>query len=432
MIKRLKPIIFLIFSLSFIGCTFNGNNTTADELISPSLSSEIPSADENKNATGFTLNVLCHAYDHNKIKIIFNSLYPKATINITVIDTMDSNAIINAVADNSENSPDLIIYSLDYIGEFNAINAFENLLNDSYSFDNIKNIFPESDINSCMSMDKTKLIALPFTQASTVTYYRSDILENLGIPSDPEELALAMETAEGWLEIAKKLKEENIYALQWKDAFVKLTLNSQGVFDDNMDLNIENDKMKDALLIANESYNLGLISRLDLWTDEGRNAVRNGEIAMIHLNKWGENYLKETTPNTIGKWRVTRLPLGLYSSENTNAISIVATSKYKTQAWKLAKALILDENTYYKSITYDKSEFLGNQDSNLLYRDISNKLPLINRTMLDDTVSSILLEAVNNHTDKTLNVDNFLSSIKVKITNQIGNEQRILSNYITN
>ena len=52
--------------------------------------------------------------------------------------------------------------------------------------------------------------------------------------------------------------------------------------------------------------------------------------------------------------------------------------------------------------------------------------------MLDDTVSSILLEAVNNHTDKTLNVDNFLSSIKVKITNQIGNEQRILSNYITN
>lgn len=146
----------------------------------------------------------------------------------------------------------------------------------------------------------------------------------------------------------------------------------------------------------------------------------------------GGNYLKETTPNTIEKWRVTRLPLGLYSSENTNAISIVATSKYKTQAWKLAKALILDENTYYKSITYDKSEFLGNQDSNLLYRDISNKLPLINRTMLDDTVSSILLEAVNNHTDKTLNVDNFLSSIKVKITNQIGNEQRILSNYITN
>lgn len=76
MIKRLKPIIFLIFSLSFIGCTFNGKNTTADELISPSLSSEIPSADENKSATEFTLNVLCHAYDHNKIKSIFNSLYP--------------------------------------------------------------------------------------------------------------------------------------------------------------------------------------------------------------------------------------------------------------------------------------------------------------------------------------------------------------------
>lgn len=74
---------------------------------------------------------------------------------------------------------------------------------------------------------------------------------------------------------------------------------------------------------------------------------------------------------------------------------------------------------YYKSITYDKSEFLGNQAANLLYRDISNNLPLINKTMLDDTVSSILLEAVNNHTDKTLDIDNFLSSIKVKITNQI-------------
>lgn len=52
--------------------------------------------------------------------------------------------------------------------------------------------------------------------------------------------------------------------------------------------------------------------------------------------------------------------------------------------------------------------------------------------MLDDTVSSILLEAVNNHTDKTLDIDNFLSSIKVKITNQIGTEQDILYNYINN
>ena len=32
------------------------------------------------------------------------------------MDTMDANAIINAVAANSENSPDIIIYSLDYIG----------------------------------------------------------------------------------------------------------------------------------------------------------------------------------------------------------------------------------------------------------------------------------------------------------------------------
>ena len=40
MIKRLTLIIFLIFSLSFIGCSFNDKNTTADELISPSLSAE--------------------------------------------------------------------------------------------------------------------------------------------------------------------------------------------------------------------------------------------------------------------------------------------------------------------------------------------------------------------------------------------------------
>ena len=74
MIKRLTLIIVLIFSVAFIGCSCNDKNTTADELISPSLSAEIPSADENKNATEFTLNVLCHSYDHDKIKDIFNSL----------------------------------------------------------------------------------------------------------------------------------------------------------------------------------------------------------------------------------------------------------------------------------------------------------------------------------------------------------------------
>ena len=281
-----------------------------------------------------------------------------------------------------------------------------------------------------MSMTKDKLIALPFTQASTLTYYRADILEELGLPSDPTELGDLMSTPEGWLSIAKRLKEEDKYALQWKDEFVKLALNTYGVFDEIMNLNIDSDIMKDSLYLANETYNLGLIGKYDLWTDQGRAAVRDGTIAMLHMNKWGEDYLKETAPDTMGKWRVTRLPLNLYCSANTNAISIVSTSKYKTEAWSLVKKLVLSESAHYNSILNDESKFLGGQQANLLYADVAQKQPLIQKTMLDDIASSTVIQAVNNHTEKTLDIYNFITSTQLKIINSIGQEQVILSKYI--
>jgi len=121
----------------------------------------------------------------------------------------------------------------------NIFPDFEDLSQSKYDIENIKSLFSNQQLEQCMSFDNKNLISLPFTESPMVTYYRSDILEQHGIPTDPKELGDFMEKPEGWLTIAKELRKDNIWALQWKDEFIKMVLSGQGYFDKDMNLNIE-------------------------------------------------------------------------------------------------------------------------------------------------------------------------------------------------
>ena len=109
---------------------------------------------------------------------------------------------------------DILIIDSNEYGEFNSINGLENLLDDKYNATKYREDYDKELWELGKSIDKSKLLGLPIASAPIVTYYRADIMEAYGFPSNPKELAEFMRDANNWLEIGKKLKADDKYIVQ--------------------------------------------------------------------------------------------------------------------------------------------------------------------------------------------------------------------------
>lgn len=426
--RKLKFILlcFLVACLLLTGCSNKNTKVDANEIVKSSAAITNEKLKKNNNADTFSLTFWNYALDKSYIEKTFKEMYPKAKINIVDFNGTDSDKVTKALT--TDNAPDIVIYSSDQFGDFNALDVFESLSQANYNINDIKSIFSKNELAQCMSLNEKKLIALPFTAAPMVTYYRADILQKYGIPTDPTELGNLMEDKEQWLSIAKKLKKDNIYIIQWKDELLKIALNEYGYFDKDMNLTVDNEKVKESLSITKETYTLDLTGNYDLWNDVGKKAIKDGNVAMLYMHKWAENYIKDFAPETSGKWRATRLPLGMYCSSGLNNISISSSCKYKQQALKLVKKLVTNDRKYYSSIKNNESAFLGGQKSNVLYEEISRKIPRRYQTALDDKIFTIFFDNVNSYINSDTNT--ILDTTKLKINNSTFKEQKGLKRYI--
>ncbi|QYR23090.1 hypothetical protein KZ483_09285 [Paenibacillus sp. sptzw28] len=55
-----------------------------------------------------------------------------------------------------------------------------------------------------------------------MSFYRADILEENGFPSDPKELAFYMSKPEQFLDMAQALKAKGIYLLEFNRTWISL------------------------------------------------------------------------------------------------------------------------------------------------------------------------------------------------------------------
>ena len=67
-----------------------------------------------------------------------------------------------------------------------------------------------------MSIHGKKLLGMPWDVTPTVYYYRSDIFEELGLPSEPEDLGTYIQDSENFLNLVQKPKASGKYAFEWK------------------------------------------------------------------------------------------------------------------------------------------------------------------------------------------------------------------------
>jgi multiple sugar transport system substrate-binding protein len=215
-----------------------------------------------------------------------------------------------------EDSADLMIVDNGMIGGINDVDVFEDVSKAPYQAESLieGTWFPGLPLESYRSLNGKQLIAIPKDVPLNFTFYREDILKKYGYPTEPAELARYLESPERWLEMAKKLKENNHWIFSYLSDPMYIASGGKGFFDKSKQYLRNDDDLEQAMNLTKAIASHSLARNLNIWDDNGKNAVRKDELVMIYIGEWAQNLLREWDPEKAGVWKMTRLPMNQFQS----------------------------------------------------------------------------------------------------------------------
>ncbi|MVO98426.1 ABC transporter substrate-binding protein [Paenibacillus lutrae] len=333
-------IILLLCIVTAAGCAPFAKQTAIQEGQEVNYNTNAPTE---KPAENIELTLWSHYNGFEAAIAKFQALNPNVKINTKLFTYAEYvSAYLQAIADGTP--PDIMMVDSGDFGHFTAIEGLENLLDAPYQAGKYAKEFSPALWDSAMGADGKSLISFPLATGPTVTYYRADILEKHGFPSEPEELAVYMEDPANWLNMARKLRGSGIYITQWDNETLLLFEKTMGTFDRKLNFIRSNQIFYKAVSIAKTVNDDGLEAHLDIWTDAGVKAIRDGNLAMMYLGTWGADQIKSWAPETEGKWRETRLPFGLYGWQNSSNFVLPSAGKNKEMAWKFIEFAVTEQS----------------------------------------------------------------------------------------
>lgn len=430
---KFKIVLSILIIMSILlGCNNKNNHDEKESLVETNNKDEI-----------IELNIWSYYGGMEDIIKTFEDKYPNIKVNLKnfsyeeYVNEYKKSLLLN------EGQADILIIDSNEYGEFNSIKGLEDLLDDRYNVKSYQKEFDEDLWNLGLALNKEELLGIPISSAPIVTYYREDILGKYGFPTEPKELAEFMKDSENWLNIARKLKEEDIYIFQWYSEIVKVASSGMPYFDSELKYLRDNEEFKGAIDIAIKANSENLALLKDIWSPSGKEALQQGKLAMVYLGSWGTNELKTLAPNLSGKWRVTELPFGVYGWNNSTLLSIPKNSPNKDAAWKFIEHHVFQyndkgrignvsgylpfrEKEKYKGIG---NEYLGGQKEQLVYEEVMDKVREYPVTPLDKKAFEIWDLAIRHGGDKDLSSEEIMNNIRESIREQLSKEIEILRNF---
>lgn len=237
--------------------------------------------------------------------------YPGVEIEYQFTDTAAYHqALQTALAAGSE-APDVAMVEGAYIGQYVNSPVLVNLLDAPYNAGEIVDDFVSLKTTQAYSLDGERMVALPWDIGPTSYFYRRDVFEDAGLPSEPEEVYELMSTWDGVMEVAEKI---HIEGERWfypnASYFYTLLFMNRDYFDEQLNLKMERAGGTEALEFARELRAKGLdANTVDMWSTEAYAGFADGSIASVATGSWFGGFLKtDIDPDGAGNWGVTPLP----------------------------------------------------------------------------------------------------------------------------
>ncbi|QDP41312.1 ABC transporter substrate-binding protein [Radiobacillus deserti] len=209
-------------------------------------------------------------------------------------------------------APDIAMIEVSQIAKFmQAQDRFYNL--NDYGAEELSGNFLDWKWQQAQSVDGSFQIGFPTDIGPTTMFYRTDVMEAAGLPTDREELAAEIDSWEAFYEAAKTIKEKTGKPISDAPEMVFNAIRDQQeqqYFNEDEELIVE-DTVKEAYDYTTKMIEEGLIGQNTLWTPEWGTAMAEGSYAaMPGAPGWMVNNVRSNAPDASGLWDVTKIPEG--------------------------------------------------------------------------------------------------------------------------
>lgn len=186
-----------------------------------------------------------------------------------------------------------------------------------------------------------QLVGFPMDTGPTALFYRADLFDEAGFPTEPDEVAAMMETWDDYFDAAEEYKQ----ATDGKFLIPNVDMvYYQGIRQQSSRYMTEQNKfigdgpqIREPWDRAVEAYRRELTPNAAPTRQPDWNAaVSNGTVASFVDAVWNAEILKDTAPNTEGNWRVCRAPGGP-GNAGGSFIGITKASRDPQAAWEVIK-----------------------------------------------------------------------------------------------
>ena len=208
--------------------------------------------------------------------------------------------------------------------------------------------------------------------------YRSDLLEQAGLPTDREELASRMSSWDDYVALGEEFKAKAPKGTAWMDAasgFYNAMVSTEEViyYDESGEpVWDSNPAVREAFDKAAKAGQDGLTSKLAQFTPEWNKAFASGKFATIACPAWMLGYIKgQAGDAAAGKWDVVTLPGGVGGNWGGSYLAVPEKSEAKEEATKLVAWLTAPEQQ--EKIFRDLGSFPSNTDAIGKVGDVTNE-----------------------------------------------------------
>lgn len=336
---------------------------------------------------------------------------PGITINLQEADYSDVHQnLITALAAGS-GAPDISGIDEGYLDRMmENPDHFHNLVD--LGGEELEDVYLDFKWEQATNPEGDFIIGVPTDVGPMVMAYRTDIFEEAGLPTDPDEVAAMMGTWEEYIEAGEQLYEETgTYMFNnLSDLYTAVLEQGSPQYFDEDDTFIAEESERNQYAWDTAVSAVDISANIERHTTEWGAGVAAGEFATVLLPPWMLQNIKNDAPDTEGLWNVTNMPEGS-GNFGGSFLSIPAESDYPEEAYDLATWLmapeqqlrIFEESGPFPSIpeVYDEpsiqeleDEFFTRPDLGALYAEAAEEIVYAYKGSYHDSVGELFQDAL--------------------------------------
>jgi lactose/L-arabinose transport system substrate-binding protein len=334
----------------------------------------------------------------------FKAAYPDVEVEIQEVNPSDVYVNFPLALTAGESDPDVVLIESAHLSQIVALGGLLDLTDKVAPYVDQVNAYrwPDATLDG-------KIYAMPWDSGPVVMYYRRDVFEKAGLPTDPDAVGELVSTWDGYLDVCRTIKEQTgLYCFAHNKAnnygrLYEMVLWEQGLgyYDAKTgDITIDSEQNVKTLEMLGQFWKEDLASDNLEWTDPwyAEFSSLDTPVATLIEASWMDVFLKSwIAPGTEGLWGVTRMPAGPYggaraSNDGGSTFVINGKTDNPDAAWafveftlarpesqlkmfKISGFIPALETTYDDPVFQEPDPFFDGQPTRLVYLDVVKTIP---------------------------------------------------------